>query len=65
MAEGYASEARLSVGKKKNELDKLIVFQCRVNPKAIRECPGTKNEYWVIHDPKDIRPYGILYKERN
>jgi hypothetical protein len=42
-----------------------IVFQCRVNPYAIRECPTGKSDdiYWVINDPKDIRPYGICMRE--
>jgi len=43
-----------------------FVFQCRVRPEAIRRCHdeeikrGACGTYWVINDPKDIRPYGVL-----
>ena len=35
-----------------------LVFQCRVNPKAIKVC--SNHEYWVLNQPKDIRPYGVI-----
>ena len=37
-------------------------MQCRVKPTAIRVC--SRNPYWVINDPKDIRPYGILLRQQ-
>jgi hypothetical protein len=36
-----------------------LVFQCRVNPKKTHICLSPQ-DYWVVNDPKDIRPYGIL-----
>jgi hypothetical protein len=33
-----------------------------VNPKKIKVCSGN-NDYWVVNDPKDIRPYGLCFKE--
>jgi len=36
----------------------FLVLQCRVNPSKIKVCP--KNEYWVINESKDIRPYGKI-----
>ena len=38
-----------------------IIFQCRVNPKDIKITQSA--DYWVINDPKDIRPYGIIFKK--
>jgi hypothetical protein len=36
-----------------------LIFQCRVNPKAIKViCDSDYN--WVVNDTKDIRPYGII-----
>ena len=58
MAEEYAGI--FSIGSQKYK----IVLQCRVEPNAIRECPDRKvgREFWVINDPKNIRPYGICVK---
>ena len=39
--------------------DYHLVLQCRVKPEKIKVCEGTE-EYWVINEPKNIRPYGIL-----
>ena len=42
-----------------------LILQCRVRPSKIKVCDG-KEEYWVINDSKDIRPYGVLLiKEQN
>jgi len=54
----------------------FFAFQCRVRPGAIRRpirsfAPNNDEEQmgidgvfeWVINDPKDIRPYGILVRE--
>jgi hypothetical protein len=38
-----------------------IILQCRVRPSAIKETSTTG--YWVLNDPSDIRPYGVLMKE--
>ena len=35
-----------------------LVFQCRVKPNKIKITD--RDEYWVINDSKDIRPYGML-----
>jgi hypothetical protein len=35
-----------------------LIFQCRVNPKAIKVC--NTDYVWVVNDSKDIRPYGII-----
>merc|ERR1712107_283181 len=48
-----------------------FVLQCRVNPEKIKRCHDeegdaltcNKTPYWVLNDPADIRPYGILVKE--
>lgn len=39
-----------------------IAFQNRINPKTVR-IPVKKKEYYIINDPKDIRPYGILIEK--
>jgi len=39
------------------DLGTKVILQCRVRPAAIKDCG---NDYWVINDPKDIRPYGLL-----
>ena len=36
-----------------------LVLQCRVNPEKIKVCSGD-HTYWVMNEPKDVRPYGIL-----
>ncbi|KAL4465864.1 hypothetical protein ABPG74_004101 [Tetrahymena malaccensis] len=41
-----------------------LIFQCRVNPKTVRS-PRDMQEYFVSQDPKDIRPYRILIKQKN
>ncbi len=35
----------------------------RVNPNKIKVCPRSKDgyyDYWVINNPEDIRPYGVI-----
>lgn len=39
-----------------------FVVQCRVRPSAIKIC--SRADYWVINDSKDLRPYGILVRDR-
>ena len=34
-----------------------LAFQCRVRPEAVR---FATEDYWVINNPSNIRPYGIL-----
>ena len=49
------------------ELDQnfRIVFQCRVNPKKIRQ-PKKKPEYWILNgNGQEIRPYRLLVKQEN
>ncbi|EAR87319.1 hypothetical protein TTHERM_00058310 (macronuclear) [Tetrahymena thermophila SB210] len=43
--------------------DYQLVFQCRVNPKTVKS-PSDKQSYYVVNEPKDIRPYRILIKEK-
>ena len=50
---GYAQPININV---KNY---RLIFQCRVNPKKVHICPG-QEDYWVINEPEDIRPYGII-----
>ena len=38
-----------------------IVFQNRVNPAKLRK--ANQDQYWIVTDHSDIRPYGILLKE--
>jgi len=44
-----------------------FVFQCRVRPVAIKriheEVGRESGAYWLINDPLDIRPYGVLARE--
>eukprot|EP00397_Hematodinium_sp_SG-2012_P023620 GEMP01024555.1.p1 GENE.GEMP01024555.1~~GEMP01024555.1.p1 ORF type:complete len:541 (+),score=104.05 GEMP01024555.1:711-2333(+) len=45
----------------------LFVMQCRVRPSAIKRCHDedtTTGAYWVIRDPIDIRPYGVLVTKK-
>jgi len=36
-----------------------FIMQCRVRPDAIRKASDT---VWVINDPTNIRPYGVLVR---
>jgi hypothetical protein len=36
-----------------------LVFQARLNPKKVKIC-SSKNKHWVVNDPADIRPYGMI-----
>jgi len=44
-----------------------FVFQCRVRPEAIKriheEVGRESGAYWLVNDPSDIRPYGVLVRE--
>lgn len=42
----------------------MVVFQCRVRPESVRICSGDLT-YWVIRDPEDIRPYGLLITKKS
>jgi len=62
---------RIAVGNK----NYIVAFQCRLNPPTVlipakqsdivanRGNPDWDNDYWVVHNPVDIRPYGILLKK--
>jgi len=44
-----------------------IVMQCRVKPSAIKRCQDEAEHcgaYWVVNNPADIRPYGVLVRPR-
>ena len=52
---------KLTVNKKEYRL----IMQCRVRPSKIKVCERME-EYWVINESKNIRPYGVLLvKEEN
>lgn len=40
-----------------------LALQCRVNPMKIKYPKGFGKKLFVVNDPKDIRPYGILIKK--
>ncbi len=59
VAEGYTKEVYISQLNKKYR----IAFQCRVNPKKIRQ-PRTQPDYWILNgNGEEIRPYRLLIKE--
>jgi len=35
-----------------------VMLQCRIKPEALK-CTAV-TDYWVINEPKNIRPYGIV-----
>ena len=41
----------------------LLILQCRVKPNKIRTPKNFDNVYFIVNDPNDIRPNGILMKE--
>eukprot|EP00931_Biecheleriopsis_adriatica_P080661 TRINITY_DN54010_c0_g1_i1.p1 TRINITY_DN54010_c0_g1~~TRINITY_DN54010_c0_g1_i1.p1 ORF type:complete len:351 (+),score=36.63 TRINITY_DN54010_c0_g1_i1:89-1054(+) len=49
--------------------DKLrFVLQCRVRPGAIKRVHDEETNphaYWLVNDPADIRPYGVLVQDRD
>ena len=45
-----------------NNQNYRLIFQCRARPSTIH-IPKRKNEYWVIGNRYDLRPYGILLIE--
>lgn len=40
-----------------------IALQCRVNPKKIRFPEKFGKKLFIVNDPKDIRPYGLLIRQ--
>ena len=51
----------------------LMAIQCKVNPSKIKipkkeselGCKARRNDYWVINNSHDIRPYRILIKKKS
>jgi len=52
-----------------------VAFQCRLEPSSIRipqkrgdhnagNNPDWDNDYWIVNDAQNIRPYGILLKKK-
>lgn len=41
----------------------IVAFQVAVNPEKVREV-GNEGSIWVAPDPDDVRPYGLLVKEK-
>ena len=39
-----------------------IAFQNRINPATVK-IPVDKQDYYIINDPRDIRPYGVLIEK--
>jgi hypothetical protein len=52
IAKGYTLSFEYNGGKHR------LALQCRVKPEAVRYTSNP--DYWVINNPSDIRPYGIL-----
>ena len=54
-----------------NGIKYKLAFQCRVRPSAIHVCRGPTgtyqgkkvDNYWVVSDPSDIRPYGVILQK--
>ena len=57
VAEGYSQEF------KHNGSTCYVILQNRVNPKAMEVVNGDK--YWISPNEKDIRPYGILVRNKD
>jgi hypothetical protein len=55
---GYTSKIHLDTKKGKKVFKCML--QVAVNPDGVK---FATNDIWVVPDPKDIRPYGILIKE--
>ena len=60
IALGYADSIPIRLAKHQYHL----VLQCRVDPKKVKVCELDQT-YWVLNEPKDIRPYGILLIKRH
>ena len=46
----------------------VFVMQCRVRPSAIKhvsDCATDPDAFWVVNNPKDIRPYRVLITKMN
>ena len=41
----------------------IILLQCRVKPISIRVPDLCYNEYYIINDPDNIRPYGLIVQK--
>ena len=54
-----------TVGVEMHRVDKWfsVVLQCRVRSRAIRVPKVGGHMVYMVNDPKDVRPYGILIKE--
>jgi ribosomal protein S27AE len=71
VAEGYCHSVDF------NNKKYIVAFQCRLKPDKIkipekkgdeiekRNDPDWNNDYWIINESRDIRPYGILLKILN
>lgn len=57
VALGYATQVQVTAGGQTHAMQ--FILQCRVRPEAIRRGAAT---IWVINNPRDIRPYGVLCK---
>lgn len=55
VAEGYSRTFTL------DGISIRLVLQCRARPGAIKKC--SRRDYWVVNNPDDLRPYGVLIKE--
>jgi hypothetical protein len=70
VAERYAGSRGGSGGTDIGDHSVFFVLQCRVNPAKIKRCHDEEKSaftdhspYWVLNNPDDIRPYGILVRE--
>ncbi|CAF1246241.1 unnamed protein product [Adineta steineri] len=39
-----------------------VVLQCRIHPRKIRVPECANNQYYIVNDPKHVRPYGLLIR---
>ncbi len=67
----YAGEATIEVvdsnGQTANKTY-LVVFQVAVKPSKNtldRSHPNVPDDYWIVKDPANIRPYGILLRDKD
>lgn len=55
----YASRTKLKFNGANRRVE--VVLQCRVRPSAIKQT--SRQDYWVINDPANVRPYGVLMRD--
>ena len=41
----------------------MVALQCRVDPVKIRYPKKLEKRIFIVNDPNDLRPYGVLIKK--